>query len=169
VFQCPILILTFVKKKRELVIEYVKDKWRDTDCWTVLYVYDSVDKLAGTTCSLGHVRLYDKTKAIYGGTNYLDSVQKGDVILKIPDASRKWSASEELSLQEMRNSSRKRKSFVKNEEESQVNDSPRLAISNVVVSQSPVTTPKKRGRPKGSKNKSTLAREAAMKEKGGIC
>lgn len=135
-----------LKKGEKVIIEYPHEPWRDTTVWVVNHVFDTVESVAGTTCDVGHVRLYDPAKAQFGGTNYLSD----RVLIKIPDGSKKWTQFGSETLQEM--AKKKRRKFVRDEEDDDVVAStPAKAIEG---------EQKKRGRPKGSKNKSTLAKEA---------
>lgn len=133
----------------KVLIQYPKDASRDTTCWIVAAVFEAVPE--GYTVSPGYVRLYDPVRTHYGATNYLEAEALG-LVLKVPDKSRKWFAGEEENLM-MLAKKRRRKKFAKEEEEE-------TTPTPVPV---PVAEPgkKKRGRPKGSKNKATLAKSAA--------
>lgn len=134
----------FIPKVGErLLIEYTNDPWKDTVCWVVKEVYDTYDKLEGTTCALGHVRLYDPYGTQYGSTNYLDAASRG-LTLKIPDASRKWTQGEEHTLMELAKQHRRKKRGQPEPEE-------KKTPADILVEDQP----KKRGRPKGVKNKPT--------------
>lgn len=148
----------FVPKVGEKVlVEYVKDQWRDTVCWIVAAVFDTPEKIEGTTCSLGHVRLYDPSKTHYGTTNYLTGPSSGEIVLKIPDKSPKWTQGEEETLQELAKRGGRRKRFVNDEEPP--------AVPQAKLDENGKPVQKKRGRPKGSKNKTTLAKEAVEVKK----
>jgi len=83
---------------QDLVVQYA-EPWRETVLWRVVMVYDEtaptevaqietkdgIEKkvcVQGTTCSPGHVRLFDLQKNHYGATNYLDAAKHG-IVLKV--------------------------------------------------------------------------------------
>ena len=129
----------------KLLIEYTDQPARDTVCWIVLAIFPHFQE--ELTVDPGHVRLYAHSKMYHGCTNYKTAALQG-LLLKIPDKKRKWIPGEEETLMERKGKRRRR--FVQEEEIEKSN--------NLLIEGKPVK--KKRGRPKGSKSKSTLEREA---------
>lgn len=164
-------------KGARVIIEYTKDPYRDTSCWVVVAVFDEVPP--GSTISPGHVRLYDPEKTNFGCTNYKD-VEKYGLIMKIPDGSRRWIQGEEETLMQLAKRRKRKRQLVHDEIEENVKPSQILSEKKkpkeskepkklkepkkekpvkVILPQVPGEK-KKRGRPPGSKNKATLARES---------
>jgi len=127
-----------VEKGQKLLIEY-PDMWRDTVAWIVLAVNP-----ANTLTSPGYVRLYDPFRMCFGSTNFIDGPKRG-LLFKVPDNSRKWIPGEEEPINRRR----------RHASEEKPKPTPVLDENGNVVK-------KKRGRPKGSKSKTTLEREAKL-------
>ena len=127
----------------KLLIEYTHLPWRDTTIWIV----NAIEPGGGSPP--GHVRLWDPSKMYYGATNYINGEQHG-LVFKIPDKSRRWIPGEEegLSDQVKRRRLRGAKEFIKE-------------TKPVEIGPDGKPVAKKRGRPKGSKNKTTLLKEQA--------
>jgi hypothetical protein len=87
-----------LKPGQDLVVQYA-EPWRETILWRVVMVYDEtaptevvqietkdgIEKrvcVKGTTCSPGHVRLFDLQKTHYGATNYMEASKYG-IVLKV--------------------------------------------------------------------------------------
>lgn len=120
----------------KILIEYTDTPWRDTTIFVVI----AIDP--GEQTPKGYVRLWDPNKFQYAATNYLTGQDQG-LTFKIPDKSRRWVPGEDESLldQVSRRKTRATEAVEK----------PVDSDGNPIV--------KKRGRPKGSKNKTTLIKE----------
>lgn len=147
-----------IPEGERMIIEYTQEPARDTTMWIVKKVFDEVpDEM---TIQQGHIRLWDPEKTQYGATNYKDA-QKYGLIMKVPDKSKRWTPGVSETLMDIANKKRRRK------KKQLVRDEAEPAPVKPIIPSSPAGEPekKKRGRPKGSKNKSTLEREALAKSK----
>lgn len=141
----------------KVVIEYTHEPSRDTTLWTVVKVFDTVPE--GTYVQEGYIRLFDPEKGQYGTTNYKEADQHG-LVMKVPDGSKRWLHGSQETLMEIVKRKKKRKKLVNEESETKQ----KTPMSGIVIKEEITGTEKKRrGRPKGSKNKSTLAKEAAKR------
>ncbi len=135
-----------LKKGDKLLIEYGNVSWRDTTLWTVADV-----EPAGNTPA-GYIRLWDPNRMYFGSTNFLTGPAQG-LIFKVPTKNRRWTPGEEESMQD----ARKRRRMKSGREDDVV------AAKPITLDADGNPVAKKRGRPKGSKNKSTLLKEQAAK------
>ncbi len=130
----------------KILIQY-PHRWRDT----TIYIVKSINP--SHIEEMGYMGLWDPNKMQFTCTNFITGPKKG-LLFKIPDNSRRWIPGEADDL-----ATRVKRKYRR----SSVEEKP------VVVEQTPVVTPQDgvkrgRGRPKGSKNKSTLEREMRERE-----
>lgn len=141
-----------------VIIEYTQEPARDTTMWVVTKIFE--ESSWDLTVSPGHIRLYDTERTQYGCTNYKDAEKYG-LIMKIPDKSKRWTPGEDENLMQLaKRHKRKKKQFVKDDSSDSPPPKPQKAPKPAPVAPPAEPGKKKRGRPKGSKNKSTLEREA---------
>ena len=145
-----------VPEGERVIIEYTQEPSRDTTMWVVVKIFETVP--GDLTVSPGHIRLYDPERTQYGCTNYKDA-QKYGLIMKIPDKSKRWTPGEDENLMVLAKRHKRKKKFVREEAE-EASTKPLVAPKPAQPVPPAEPGKKKRGRPKGSKNKSTLEREA---------
>jgi len=140
-----------VKVGDKILIQYPA-MWRDT----TIYIVKSINP--SHVNELGFVGLWDPNKMQFTCTNYITGPARG-LVFKIPDNSRRWIPGEDDDLM----TRVKRKYRRHNVSEKPVKEDKVVTPAPVDENGNPVK--RKRGRPKGSKNKSTLEREAAERAK----
>lgn len=135
-----------LKEGDKVLIEYTDSPWRDTTLWVIAAIEPP------GIVEQGHVRLWDPNKNQYGSTNYHTAAAQG-LVLKVPDVKQRWVPGENETLMEKVRRERQERRGLRQKEPRPVAQAP------VDVDGNPIK--KKRGRPKGSKNKATLERESA--------
>jgi hypothetical protein len=138
-----------VGKGDKILIQY-PPVWMDSAVFIICEV-DPINALVDK----GYVRLWDPNKMQYACTSYIKGPAQG-LVFKIPDPKKRWVPGEGEDMKSRRRR-RRRRALVKDDSVETAPKAPPALDENG----NPIK--RKRGRPKGSKNKSTLEKEAQKK------